>query len=142
MKTVGPLPIPFEFREVLDDEGSTSYVLRVPANIQSKNELLVALSTAGRFPSYFGRNWDSLRDCLRDCHWLEEKRIVIVHSDLPLRANPRECRIYLEVLRDAANDWSRSHAADAGPKPTLPDHDFEVVFPVSVKSAVSDSLNL
>jgi Barstar (barnase inhibitor) len=137
MKTAESFPIPFEFREIRDDESRTGSVLCVPTNLQSKSELLIALAKAGRFPRYFGNNWDSLLDCLRDFHWIEEKRIVVMHSDLPLRANPPECRIYLEVLRDAARDWARS---PNGAATTFPDHDFCVVFPASLQSTVSDIL--
>lgn len=129
--------MPFEFREVRSDEGPTSSVLRVPANVQSKDELLAALAVAGRFPGYFGGNWDSLLDCLRDFHWIEEKRIVVVHADLPLRANPQECRIYLEVLRDAVDDWARSPSSATRPATTFPEHDFCVVFPASLQSTIS-----
>lgn len=140
MKTASSLPIPFEFREIRDEEDSTSSVLHVPANVRSKDELLASLAAAGQFPSYFGGNWDSLLDCLRDFHWIEEKRIVVVHSDLPLHANPQECRIYLEVLRDAADDWARSPSLAKEPATTFPDHDLCVVFPASLQSTISGIL--
>ena len=68
------------------------FVLRIPAGIRSKVELLQSLANAGRFPEYFGRNWDDLLDCLRDLSWISNKSVVIVHSDLPLRDNAAECR--------------------------------------------------
>jgi len=142
MTSTNTRSIPFEFRDVRDDEDPTSAVLRVPACIQSKKDLLAALAAAGRFPAYFGSNWDGLLDCLRDFHWLEEQRIVLAHADLPLKANPQECRIYLEVLRDAVVDWSRgpdSHAPSrAAAMP--PHHVLCVTFPASQRATIAELL--
>src|SRR5205814_1896101 len=74
------------------------FVLRVPGGIRSKAELLAALASAGRFPDYFGGNWDALQDCLRDLSWISNRKVVIMHSDLPLHDSPAECRTYLEIL--------------------------------------------
>ncbi|RUP21055.1 hypothetical protein BC936DRAFT_139218 [Jimgerdemannia flammicorona] len=44
----------------------TARIAIVPANISSKEDLLGTLAKELEFPSYFGRNWDALVDCLRD----------------------------------------------------------------------------
>ncbi len=133
-------PLPFEFRDVRDDEASTGFVIRVPAHILSKADLLAALATTGRFPDYFGRNWDSLLDCLRDFHWIEEQRIVIAHTDLPLQTLPKECRTYLEILRDSVLDWTR-HGDPDGNHSSMPlEHELLVLFPASLQSRTMDAL--
>ena len=134
---------PFEFTASSGrDAPGEEFLLEVPAGIQSKGELLEALARAGQFPEYFGGNWDALLDCLRDFGWVREKQIVIVHSDVPLYANPVDCRIYLETLREAANDWTRTAGRSevATDATAFPDHVLRVLFPDSERSTVSDML--
>jgi hypothetical protein len=137
------MPMQFEFIGSIEHEAlAGSFVLEVPAGIQSKGELLETLASAGQFPDYFGRNWDALLDCLRDFNWIHEKLIVITHSDMPLRASPTDCRTYLEILREAANDWTRTAGRpSAADTPTFPDHELRVLFPSSERSAVADVLS-
>jgi RNAse (barnase) inhibitor barstar len=45
--------------------------------ITSKVDFLDAIATALDFPSYFGRNWDALVDCLRDI----ETPVEVVWTD-------------------------------------------------------------
>lgn len=116
------------------------FVLRVPAGIRSKDELLAALASAGNFPSYFGENWDALQDCLRDLSWISNRKVVVVHSDLPLHGNPEECRIYLEVLQTTLTDWAESMKPDAAELPpewSYVDHELRVVFPLETKAVVT-----
>jgi hypothetical protein len=137
------MTMPFEFIGSLEHEAlAGDFILEVPAGIQSKGELLEALARAGQFPNYFGRNWDALLDCLRDFNWIHEKQIVIKHSDMPLRAHPTDCRTYLEILREAANDWTRTASRpSAAETSTFPDHELRVLFPAFERSAVSDVLS-
>ncbi|MBI3149753.1 MAG: barstar family protein [Betaproteobacteria bacterium] len=65
-----------------------NFVLRVLAGIRSKAELLAALASAGHFPGCFGGNWDALQDCLLDLSWISNRKVLVVHSDLPLPGNP------------------------------------------------------
>lgn len=70
------------------------------AAVPSKPELMDALSSAFGFPSYFGRNWDALLDCLRS---------------LPLSIKPP--RGYVLVVRDsraflAASEKDKEDFAD------------------------------
>ena len=139
MSNKPPLP-PFEFRELRNRETSTSFVIHVPANIHSKGELLAALAAAGRFPSYFGGNWDALSDCLRDFGWIEQEDIVLTHSDLPLGDESRECRTYLRVLREAVQNWTRSGESSGEKEVGSPKHRLSVLFPPSLRNVVSESL--
>lgn len=116
------------------------FVLRVPAEIRSKADLLAVLASAGHFPDYFGSNWDALQDCLRDLSWIGNRKVVIVHSDLPLRESPAECRIYLEVLQTVLADWTESvktHAAEPPSEWPYVDHELRVVFPLETKAVVA-----
>ncbi|TMQ03517.1 MAG: barstar family protein [Deltaproteobacteria bacterium] len=116
------------------------FVLRVPGGIRSKAELLAALASAGRFPDYFGGNWDALQDCLRDLSWISNRKVVIMHSDLPLHDSPAECRTYLEILQTALAEWAESvkpNAAEPPPEWSYVDHELRVVFPTEAKAAVA-----
>jgi RNAse (barnase) inhibitor barstar len=120
--------------------GPQDFVLRIPVGIRSKPDLLLACDSAGRFPDYFGRNWDALLDCLRDFSWIADRRIVIVHEDLPLRDSPEECRTYLEILHQAATDWSEPRAGPfLRPLADWPyvEHELLAAFPTSVEVDIS-----
>jgi RNAse (barnase) inhibitor barstar len=94
------------------------------SEINSKEELFKQLSDMLEMPEYFGYNWDAISDCLRDFHWIEQQKIVLVHDDLPL-LNEHELSIYLLVLFEAVQDWKDGE-----------EHSLEVVFPESVRSVV------
>jgi RNAse (barnase) inhibitor barstar len=91
---------------------------RVPAGIETTDELFDALTELLHLPSYFGRNWDALSDVLRDFHWLAPRRIVIAHAEVPALPE-RQREIYVSVLRHAVEDWKQR----AG------DHELVVSFP-------------
>jgi hypothetical protein len=67
-----------------------------------KEQLLDQLAQGLGFPSYFGANWDALIDCLGDLSWSRASEVVIDHGGIP-RLNPRDLRLYLECLIDAAD---------------------------------------
>jgi Barstar (barnase inhibitor) len=116
-----------------------AFVLVVPPGIKSKAELLKVVAIAGQFPEYFGGNWDALSDCLRDFGWVKEKQILIVHSDLPLRANAVDCLLYLETLLEAVNDWTRALDRSKVALDTIgySDHVLRVFFPDSERGTIS-----
>lgn len=120
--------------------GQGDFVLRVPAGIRSKAELLATFAGAGHFPGYFGGNWDALLDCLRDLSWISNRKVVVVHSDLPLRDDLAECRTYLGILEIALADWAESVKPDvAAPPPewSYVDHELRVVFPTDANAVVA-----
>ncbi|MBI3563198.1 MAG: barstar family protein [Gammaproteobacteria bacterium] len=55
--------------------------------VTSDKELFSVISTAMKFPDYFGNNWDALDECLADLDWLP------AHG-------------YILILRDAAKAWA------------------------------------
>lgn len=117
----------------------TDFVIRIPPNINLKNDLLAALASAGRFPGYFGSNWDALLDCLRDLSWIGNKSVVIVHSDLPLQNTPSEGKVYLETLRTALIDWSKAAETSTASPLGWPcvEHELRVVFPTEAQMHIS-----
>jgi Barstar (barnase inhibitor) len=131
----------FEYADSLDPGcEQEDFVMRVPAGLRSKADLLAAVAGAGHFPDHFGGNWDALLDCLRDLSWISNRNVVVVHSDLPLRGNPAQCRTYLEILQTALANWatsSKPNAVDPPPEWSYVDHELRVVFPTEANAVVS-----
>ena len=67
-----------------------------------------------RLPSYFGWNWDALRDCVEDLGWIDVNRyhLVIDDADSVLACSPGERATLFRILSGAAEYWAR--------KPDLP----------------------
>jgi len=93
----------FADKSVCYDVGE-AFVARVDPMIGDTDELLKSLYYLLWFPGYFGLNWNSLYDCLRDLDWISENKVMIVHESLPSIADSDLC-IYLEVLKDSVLDW-------------------------------------
>jgi RNAse (barnase) inhibitor barstar len=93
--------------------------------IGNVSELFESLQNALHFPDYFGANWNALSECLRDFHWIREKRVVLKHAALP-DITIQELDIYLEILLEATQDWQSDSA-----------HSLEVIFPESARIKVS-----
>ncbi|MEI8378859.1 MAG: barstar family protein [Planctomycetota bacterium] len=80
----------------------SSRVIRIPAGIGTKKQLLAILALGLDFPGYFGWNWDAFEECLRDLSWIPAPaKIVLIHHDLPLAHDVCEAATYLSILRDA-----------------------------------------
>ncbi|MBL0906790.1 barstar family protein [Pectobacterium carotovorum] len=93
-----------------------SFFVRLDPLISSADEFLKSMYYLLWFPGYFGFNWNSLYDCLRDFEWISYTKIVIEHDSLP-NIPDFELKIYLEILRDAVIDWEKDES-----------HQLEVVF--------------
>ena len=106
---------------------SENFVAIVPAGIRSVETLFSILSKELKFPSYFGRNWNALNDCLHDFSWTDIFQITVVHRDIPALGTDNT-RIYLDVLADCVEVW----------KPGK-DHQLRVVFPLSQKVAILEA---
>jgi len=85
---------------------SEVFFARLDPKIASTDELLKSIYYLLWFPGYFGFNWNALDDCLRDFHWINENKIVIVHDNLP-GIPDRDLKIYIEILKDAVMDWRK-----------------------------------
>ena len=61
------------------------------------------------FPAYFGGNWDGFEELLNDLSWANAKHyaIHIVNiEDLLSEEDPEELETFLDILLDAASQWS------------------------------------
>jgi hypothetical protein len=94
------IDLPFLFGEA-DEPCEDAFVLRIPKEIRTKQELLSSYAEIGRFPGYFGNNWDAFEELLSDFSWIDKRNIWITHEDLPLSNSEKELRIYLDILRSA-----------------------------------------
>ena len=101
-------------------------MLRVGSGIATRDELFERYSAGLSFPDYFGRNWDALDECLRDLHWVRQKRVIILHEELP-RLAEKELRIYLQILARAVEDWRSDEELQ-----------LQVVFPESAEQHVRE----
>jgi RNAse (barnase) inhibitor barstar len=129
-----------KFTQKVSDD---SFVIRIPAGIQTKADLLSMLKQEGKFPSYFGHNWDALSECLSDLSWISNRKVVIVHEDLPLSHSLADCKNYLEVLEESIYDWlSTATVAETNTEnDELINHELQVIFPVEKKHEISTLLS-
>ena len=82
-------------------------------SISRKEQLLAHVSTALRFPDYFGDNWDALEECLTDLSWVDAPGYVIYfdHIDTLLAAHPDQFETFVEICRDAVGSWKEDGTA-------------------------------
>jgi hypothetical protein len=61
-----------------------------------------------RLPDYFGWNWNALRDCLTDLHWISAKHFLLTidDADAVLSGSAEERGILFRALNDTAKFWA------------------------------------
>lgn len=74
------------------------------STVYSEQDLFQILSTALKFPDYFGFNWDALCELYSDFWWINEKRIIIVHECI-LTLDKKSLVLYLKQIMYALNFW-------------------------------------
>ncbi len=109
----------------INEEG---LIARIPSNTANIQYLFDLLTQELHFP-YFGRNWDALNDLLNDLWWIVQKKIILIHDDLPLKQDAKNFRIYLEILLEAINTWKGQEK-----------HEFVVVFPLAFYEKIEQIL--
>ena len=113
-------------RAALNLDGQVDFIAEIPSGERDRQRLFINLQQLLQFPHYFGHNWDALFECLRDFEWIKNRRIVIVHHDLP-QLGADDTRVYLEILADSVDDWV-----------TRPgDHELLVLFPPPARAAIT-----
>lgn len=79
-------------------------VMRISQSPKDKNELLETVYQACQFPTYFGFNWDALKDCLADFHWQMAKGYILFFEN-PWKLDTSDLAVFLEAVRDAGMIW-------------------------------------
>lgn len=100
-------------------------------NIGDKQKLFDLLARNLHFPSYFGRNWDALNDLFSDFEWIPQRRIFVLHEDLPLERESKDRKIYLEILIDTISYWQKEE-----------EHEFVAVFPITYRDKIDQILDV
>lgn len=92
--------------DILDaTRGGDLQVTRIDlAGVAEKDALLGRISAALQFPSWFGRNWDALEDCLADLSWSKARgHVLLLENSEALSAADRGS--LTEILGMAASHW-------------------------------------
>ncbi|MCX4742524.1 barstar family protein [Streptomyces antibioticus] len=74
-----------------------------------------------RLPSHFGWNWNALRDCLTDLHWINAPHILITidDADAVLSESTEEREFLFRALNDAVKFWAKRPELPAQEKTIL-----------------------
>ena len=74
---------------------------------RTKAQMLGLLGRTLEFPSWFGRNWDALEDCLTDLSWIEQPGVVIHVTEFGAyaKADPDGFAILLDIFKTSAEYW-------------------------------------
>ncbi|MET9100750.1 MULTISPECIES: barstar family protein [Streptomyces] len=84
-----------------------------------------------RLPNHFGWNWNALRDCLTDLHWINAPHVLITidDTDAVLSESPEERATLFRALNDAVKFWSS--------KPELPGQEKTILQAVLLSNPTS-----
>ena len=77
------------------------------ASVRTKSKLLGLIARELSFPSWAGRNWDALEDCVTDLGWIDAPGIVIELDGLDAyaKADPDGFVILVDIFKAAAEYW-------------------------------------
>lgn len=79
--------------------------------VNSKPELLLALSKGLQLPEHFGNNWDALADSVEDSAWLGKNGVVItlLHAAAYRKAHGIDWTKLEDILAEASDYWRERH---------------------------------
>ena len=83
-------------------------VIEVDASAAStKAQVLGLLGRALEFPSWFGRNWDALEDCLTDAGWIAHPGVMVCIEGFGAyaKADADGFAILLDIFKTSAEYW-------------------------------------
>jgi len=74
---------------------------------RTKSAFLGLIAKSLAFPSWFGRNWDALEDCLTDLSWIDAPGLVIVLDGFSTwaKVDPDGFVILLDIFKTSAEYW-------------------------------------
>lgn len=107
---------------------SQVFCARIDPEIRSSIELLKSLYYLLWFPGHFGFNWNALNDCLCDFNWVVNKKIILIHEEIPELLDEEKV-IYIDILNQAILSWKEDNS-----------HDFEVYFKQKDKQRIEELL--
>ena len=75
--------------------------------VRTKSKVLGLIARELNFPSWAGRNWDALEDCVTDLGWIDAPGIVIELDGLDTyaKADPDGFIILVDIFKAAAEYW-------------------------------------
>ena len=92
-------------------------------NCATRSEILAEFGKMLSFPSYYGRNWDALNECITDMEWMPASGYLIYLTDahLVLLNDDHNYEIFVSVMKSAGEEWSIPQAGE-WPRPAIPFH--------------------
>lgn len=112
-------------------------------SMRSEAELHSEIAAALQFPSYYGRNWHALRDCLRDLAWGSGASfILVVESCEQLLSSepPKVLSSFTRLLGDFASELTEPYEwSDDRIRPITP---FHVLFQSDAKASETALMRL
>lgn len=75
--------------------------------VRTKSQMLGLLGRSLAFPTWYGRNWDALEDCLTDAGWLCEPGLVLKFEGFEhyAEADADGFAILLDIFKTSAEYW-------------------------------------
>jgi RNAse (barnase) inhibitor barstar len=122
-----PASVLVNFERGMLDGGMTVRVLQ-SAIMRTSDGLFDEISRALEFPSYFGRNWAALDECLADLEWLPGLAYVLAFADASslLVSEPGRFSVLLNLLDRVGQE--RSQPVSVGEPWDRPAVPFHVIF--------------
>lgn len=99
-------PVPTE--DLVERAAARGWVALVADVTGGKSSLLDGLAATGRFPAWFGHNWDALSDCLVDLSWLPADGYLVLVEGWSTFSDvtPTDAATLAAILEHAASEWS------------------------------------
>jgi RNAse (barnase) inhibitor barstar len=114
----------FDFKS-LQDQLSEFVIKVIDGNKgKSRSDLFSELTNCFEFPSYFGRNWDALDECITDLEWMPGKGYILLlkNADQLLSEDAKESyAIFIDIMKKAGEEWSIPQVGEWS-RPATPFH--------------------
>jgi RNAse (barnase) inhibitor barstar len=98
-----------------DESRKNVVILLRGSQMKSVDALFEEITAAFQFPSYFGKNWSALDECINDLDWLPGNNYIIGindFQDLLIDEGKEELDTLFKILNNACTEWGSP--ADVG----------------------------